>query len=169
MRTCIIEDCDITRIDAKGMCRKHYRRTIPRTPDKPNLVNCDGCGLEILRHKSKRYPKSYCSDVCRHWDMWGAWTSAWPKKEPAAKIVKAKPAHPALGGRLVAGLCNDCAQPFVALSTTGVAKFCSEACQRRTMRRARRAREYDAPGEYRYSDTCPTQHRGGGGLKRKCT
>ena len=152
MNICSIADCDNDKIMAKGLCRLHYRRTRPRTPDKPKLVQCDGCGIEILRHKSKRYPKSYCSDICSHWDQWGAWTSTWkPPVEHTAPIDKQN-AHPPITGILVAGSCYDCGTAFVTLSTTGLATYCSDQCTARTARRRRRAREHQAVGSYRYSD-----------------
>jgi hypothetical protein len=102
-----------------------------------------------MRVKSKRYPRTHCSTLCAHWDQRGAWSSAW--SAPKEAVAPSRP-QPAIAGILVAGQCHDCGTPFVAMSRTGVAKFCSDQCANRTARRNRRAREHDAPGTFRFSD-----------------
>ena len=146
---CSAIDCDSTRHEAKGLCRKHYRRTQNRTPDKPIAVACDGCGTTIYRHKSKRYPRSFCSELCSHWVQHGPWFSPLPTRRRKAKQA---PVHPPVPGKLVAGYCHDCGESFIAITTTGAAKYCSRMCATRSARRARRAREHNAPGTFRNSD-----------------
>lgn len=163
--TCTIDGC-MTAPYAKGMCRLHYRRTRPRTPDQRETVRCDACGADFDRPKrtTQRWVGTYCSYLCRdytrhggplsttlpsdHWArMYGA-TCPW---EPP--VTKAPPFR--------AGTCQDCGAPYVERAYSVPSRWCSEACARRVGRRKRKAREHDAPGTFRYIDVMRQYQRQG--------
>jgi hypothetical protein len=155
MHNCSDPSCDRAAY-IKGMCSMHYKRSRPRTPDKPRLVSCDGCGIEILRHKSKRYPKSYCSTLCSHWDQWGAWSEELPSSHWARMYGATSEWQPPTPKpsrlRFSSGTCKDCSAMFVELLSGVPSDYCSKACAKRTGKRRRRAREAGALGDFKWSD-----------------
>lgn len=150
---CTESECDVDTY-ARGLCRKHYMRTRPRTPDKPQAIECSACGTVAERMPGGHKPKyGYtCSAACRrklqygerselpseHWARWYGRTSTWtpPKPEPA---------------RFISGRCDECDTPFVTTRNGDPGIYCSNRCSKRVGRRARRAREHNAPGTFRYS------------------
>jgi len=157
---CLADDCTIEKIEAKGLCRKHYRRTRPRYPDKPRLVQCAMCGKDIWKiqggHKYKYGPT--CSTLCMkritfgwseplpelHWArMYGA-TCKWSAPKPTPESVET--------ASFRCGYCLDCGDAFIQPAIWSISSYCSDRCATRTSRRRRRAREANAEGEFRYTE-----------------
>lgn len=138
--TCTVQPCTSVKLEAKGMCRKHYKQTRPRTPDKPKVRECTGCGAPTPRLSSSKYTKTYCSELCRHWVQWGAWSVPLPKpRTPKAHAPKATTVKRDVS-------CSWCGASFQTGYTR--AKFCSRQCSRRNDRTTRRALEHHALGTY---------------------
>jgi hypothetical protein len=135
---------------AKGLCSTHYNQTQTNRHVKV-MRPCTACGTPCLKEKRDlRYLTVQCgSQLCRYWIERGAWHEPWSKAKPAVRLARK---HPKIPGSLVAGKCQDCEQPFIAMSRTGLARFCSDQCAGRSSRRTRRAREHNAPGTFRFSD-----------------
>lgn len=156
MKTCAIDGCN-AKHEALGLCRTHYRASRPRRADPKVTLTCDGCGIAVLKEKrAARYLTVQCgSPLCRHWLIWGAWSTPLPTNHPAMPVAEKpatepapKPEHPAFIGCT----CEECGRSFVTLNHGSRTNYCSTSCARRTGKRARRAREHNAPGEYRYTE-----------------
>ena len=91
-------------------------------------ANCGFCG-NLFAHDARRANKAYCSQHSHD----------------------SRP-------RFVSASCNDCGKPVMLdrqafQSTAGYGHaYCGTACNRRASKRRRRAREYNAPGEFRWVD-----------------
>jgi len=158
--TCKIDGCNATKYEALGMCRLHYRRSRPRKPDAKIEIPCDACGKSVLKEKrARRYATVQCSDpLCRKWlthgtasscelppehwaIMYGA-TSEWPESAPAAAATYGpvqKSPH----------VCAWCGETFLSHQSTAL--YCSVQCTKRRSRKIRRAREYNAPGYFTWT------------------
>lgn len=153
-KTCTEPGCD-SPVRAHRLCAKHYERTRQRTPDKPTITPCTNCGKILTRWGGGYKAKlgHFCDETCKsrfmygwseelpadHWArMYGA-TCDWvaPKEEPPA---------------FQCGTCYDCGALIVEPAWQTPSRYCSRRCSRRVGRRKRRAREFNAPGEYRYSE-----------------
>lgn len=64
-RICTVGGCGENHY-AKDLCKKHYSRTKPRTPDKRDTFTCEWCGQAFTRARRKvqRYTHIYCSQTC---------------------------------------------------------------------------------------------------------
>lgn len=121
---CIIEGCIATKHEGLGMCKRHYSASRPRAADKPRQATCSGCGIEVSRLSSKKYTKTYCSELCRHWIQWGAWSSPIPALHGVAlrqRPTKAAPIKPVLAPTQ----CVSCGAMFAASRNNTT---CSDAC-----------------------------------------
>lgn len=137
-RTCTIPGCDKPH-RAKGYCSGHYKTAFP-APAKTYDSPCDGCGINVPRQRPGRFKYIFCSELCRHWIQWGAWSS---KVRPPAHDPKPIPGPRVFG----------CAWCGIAITThDGRVRFCSTGCTRRSKRVARRAREANAPGSYTWAE-----------------
>lgn len=154
---CSIDGCG-RRLEALGLCRTHYRASRPRRADTKVPMPCDGCGEIVMKVKrAARWDTVQCgSALCRYWLRWGAWSSELPEDHMARCIgqscewvFKEKPA-PFEPRPFVDHLCAWCGAPFT--SNQSRATFCSKKCNKSRARRLRRAREFDAPGEFTWTE-----------------
>lgn len=153
MRSCSTEGCTKAH-RAKGLCATHYNQLNPNRHLKV-MVNCSGCGSETLKERrAQRYRAYFCSQLCRDHTRWGPTSCTLPATHPARQAATPRKAakQPVLKGKLVAGNCPECDSAFVAISTTGIARYCSQVCEKRSHKRTRRAREHGATGTFRYSE-----------------
>lgn len=150
---CAKDGCKNPRNAAKGMCKTHYNQTRPNRHRKI-LKTCDMCGSETVKYQqAQRYDHTYCSLTCRddatrttwpschiptdHWARWFGRTSTW-------RPIGTKAAF--FGNQ-----CDDCGESFIDIAHGVPSTYCSDRCQSRVSRRKRRAREYGAPGSYKFS------------------
>lgn len=151
---CSLDGCTRT-VRARGLCGSHYNQT--HAPDRhpKKLMACAWCGAEVLKYTDgRRKYGPVCSEQCRQWlatpycklpdDHWARWygkSSTWTPPMPDPK-------------RFVCNTCNECGIGFVEVNPHNVianySRYCSEQCQARVSRRTRKAREHNAPGNYRW-------------------
>jgi 5-methylcytosine-specific restriction endonuclease McrA len=171
---CSAEGCDRVS-NARGMCLMHFKRTRPRTPDKPRAVTCVVCGTQVWRAPVSANTRRYghtCSRACAtslikrevcelpvdHWArMWGA-TCAVNVRECArcgSPMTSRHPAriycgyackHPSTAQHRDDRSCECCGSTFSP--TSRASRWCSPRCTKTGHRRIRRAREYQAQGSY---------------------
>lgn len=151
-RTCTVEHCDKAHA-ARGFCKTHYNQQMPNRHRKHD-VTCDWCGTVAQKYtKHSRYARTFCGTTCRdhalsghagvsvlpkdHWAFWYGTTSQWtpPVILPAFQV----------------GTCNECAKVFTEAYCPTPSDYCGMTCARRSSRRRRRAREYNAPGHFTYN------------------
>lgn len=129
-------------------CRPRPRVMIEKT--------CDWCGETCLKERrQQRYSGTYCGQTCRdyarridgegscpipegHWARWYGATSAWVAPDPV------KPGF-------VSNACDDCGTAFIEANHGTPSTYCSPRCARRVAKRARRAREHGAPGQFTHT------------------
>ena len=137
-------------------CSQRCRNNQPR--------QCSVCGTTVIRHAADGWRKPNqlvtCSNECRsvvtpgraglhsqlpddHPAKWYGATSDWTPPPP-------KPA------RFVAAQCHECGKRFIgdqaAYWSRQANTYCSARCSKRVGKRRRRAREHNAPGEFRWVD-----------------
>lgn len=152
-RQCSVDGCtDMPH--GLGMCRLHYRQSQPRRPDRLEQGTCDFCGATYMRSAYGGYKNVYgkgCSQLCRtrlqhgwseqlppdHWALIYGATCEWVAPESKQTIYQSR-------------RCDECNVVIVQPSYQSRALYCSERCRDRIHRRRRRAREHNAPGEFRY-------------------
>ncbi len=138
-KTCTTDGCSRP-LRAKGMCVTHYNRQSSGR-HKTITVACDGCGTLCQKEPArlKRYPAVYCTPKCKtatqHSELW---------------LVREQTKEAIPG--FICGVCHDCGTGFVTPWSCQPSPFCSRTCRGRVARRRRRAREYEAPGSYRWVD-----------------
>lgn len=153
-RFCTVEGCG-RKCRARGLCSTHYNQQHQPDRHKATTTQCAACGEPVLKQGSrgKRY-RPTCSTMCRYYLQWGKWQASeiptvcrLPNDHPVRSAIaeKKRPEKPRV--LFVAGLCQDCGQPFVA---TQQASYCTRDCMVRYARRKRRAREANAPGDFRW-------------------
>lgn len=154
---CSVQPCDATKYEALGMCRTHYRASRPRRPDAKVALNCDGCGVVVMKEKrTRRYATVQCSDwLCRRWLTFGtAQASALPDDHMAVAMGKScdwsPPRVSKPKGIPTERSCQWCAGPFT--SARDDAKFCSRKCHKSQYKATRRGRENAVPGTYTWAD-----------------
>lgn len=153
-RTCSLPECNRLH-RARGLCATHYNQQHAPNRHAKKLVACTWCGTEVLKHSGggRKYGQ-VCSDQCRqylatpyctlpsdHWARWYGKSSAW-----APPLVKAKAEHPTFIG----GICDECGNHFVEPNHGSPSLRCSKRCARRVSKRARKARENNSPGSFRW-------------------
>lgn len=146
---CVADDCDRPAA-SKGMCHMHYKRTRPRSPDKPVERECIVCGTKVVRSPRCGYViGTTCSNECRRILTFGARCEI-PEDHPArwygatCTWVAPKPTKAAFQ----CNTCDDCGQSFIEPAPQTASTYCSRVCTKRAGRRRRRAREHDAPGDF---------------------
>jgi len=184
---CTIDGCGKPR-RARGLCIGHYNAA-HRTPNPTAEFACAYCGdaFTAERARANRYKNLYCSDRCKgaaltahatelpaeHWARWygkstplfirdcvgcgDLFTTSVPTKVRCERHCKGK-TQPA---RFTCGSCVECGASFVAETNGSPIRYCSHRCVRRTVKRRRRAREHDAPGDFTYSQVMRQYQRQG--------
>lgn len=144
-KDCTVRGCG-NPLRAKGLCSTHYNQAMLSTKRHARVSKfCHGCGVLVDRERRSRGATAHCSELCRQWSQFGAWSSPLPPDHWARMYGKACPFVPM---RSVA--CAWCDTGF--LTRNGGVRFCARACQRRAKRAARRAREFNAPGRYTWAE-----------------
>lgn len=155
MDTCTISDCTTVKY-AKGLCRLHYRRTQPRTPDQRETVTCDTCAHQFERAKRKtpRWVGTYCSYLCRDFARWGAGTCELPADHMARHFGATCKWEPPAEKQhtFQCGTCSECGASIVEPAEQTPSAWCSTQCAHRVHRRRRRAREHQAPGDFTFTE-----------------
>lgn len=142
-KTCTKDGC-VRPLRARGLCASHYNQQHQPNRYTRVMMPCSGCGAVVVKEKrTRRYATVQCSQLCRHWIQWGAWSSAWPKPERKAPTPKSLPV-------LRAYQCAWCGTHET--STRNDAKFCSRECKKRHYKMRRRATEAGASGTYTWAD-----------------
>lgn len=128
----------------------------PRASNPTTIMRCDWCGADCVKERrGRRYAKTYCTLECRdkglsnkgqtctipedHWSRWIGKTSVWTPPKPKLPAFQC-------------GQCTDCDAVFVEAYCPTPSAYCSTTCAKRAGRRRRRAREHNAPGDFRFSD-----------------
>ncbi len=129
-------------------------------------VPCDACGTLCEKEPSqlRKYSNTFCSYLCRDYTKHGPLSSELPKDHWAIAWGATCEWKPPTKARTVfiAGACGECGRGYVQMAGSTPSLWCSRLCARRVERRRRRAREHDAPGEFRYTDIVRQYHRQGG-------
>lgn len=151
-RTCTMPECNRAH-RARGLCASHYNQVHAPNRHTKKLVPCVWCETEVLKHSGGgRVYGQVCSDQCRAWltkpycvlppDHWARWygkSSAWTP--PTPKLP-----------RFVSKSCDECGTRFIEVRQAVNSKYCGRRCERRVHRRARKARENEASGTFRWVD-----------------
>ena len=168
-RTCTVDGCERPH-GARGMCYSHYgtwhRRMHGRKSNgRQTEITCIVCGA---KHLGWRKDGKFCSDTCKgqHYSQTMRRKSPLPADHPVMVLIaeaKAAKSAAAQERRLArtaarrssfewrtARECPGCACWFTPLYTPN-AICCSQRCVRRMRKQRRRAREYDAHGEFTWS------------------
>lgn len=141
-RSCTIDGCE-RKQHAKSLCKSHYNNQLPSRHKKIAVI-CECCGCTTYKEaRQRRYKRSYCSELCRDYDLWGARSS----KLPASHWVY-----------MIGATCDwspprpktfECAWCGAAGTVKGNRDtYCSDPCRFRSKRARRRAKEFGAHGTY---------------------
>lgn len=160
-KTCTREGCTKP-LRAKGLCATHYNQTLPNRHRKV-MVACDCCGVMAEKYTAtSRYTRTYCSMLCRDYERWGGQACDLPATHWARMFGATcdwKP--PAPKTTFVSNTCNDCGTKFVEELFGTASDYCSDQCKKKAHRRRRRAREFEAPGDFRWVDIMRQYRRQG--------
>lgn len=116
-------------------------------------LTCDGCGGPAVKYRqAQRYAKVYCGRLCRDYGSYGPSSCTIPKDHWARWYGRTSDWKPSRSepGTFFSGHCHECGDLIVELAYGVPSRWCSRTCERRVAKRIRRAREYGAPGEFRY-------------------
>lgn len=169
-KTCTQDGCDRP-LRARGFCVTHYNAMRGKDWAYPKVeCQCGQCGETVFKPKTSRYANRFCSWSCR--DEWQRWNKAplacvVPETHPSrsSRVPDSHPSrvplscsvpsnHPSRVVRRAwcAGYCAECGKAYVIASEWVThSRYCSMTCQRRTRRRARKAREAGASGSFTWS------------------
>lgn len=151
-RTCTEDGCDKPH-RARGFCSSHYNATKYYNRDgELKDRTCSGCGVNLERRSRYDGKPVHCSEMCRQWAHFGAWSSKLPSSHPAyvapvRKARKVKPKPPPKIKRTFE--CEWCGLEGSTHQT--IARFCSDWCARKNGKMRRRARERGATGTYSWA------------------
>ena len=167
-KICTEKDCSRP-VRAKGVCATHYNQQHQPNRHAKAMMPCSGCGEPMSKEPSRanRYGKMYCTQQCRDVYHWLGLRSS--RKQVAVYIHQPvlhmfiyrfpTPLRLRTHAVWVTGVCADCDAPFTDNQPN--ARYCSTRCTDRAGRRRRRALEYKAAGEFRYSDIMRQYRRQG--------
>lgn len=133
-RTCSIPGCDRPH-RARSYCNYHYNLQVNPRVEAPTAIPCDGCGIQVMRIRPERFKYTYCSELCRHWIQWGAWSSAHTLPTMTVAVYKPRPLwHRAVPDREIIGRqrtfvgthCTICGTAFICLYGS---RTCSKQCE----------------------------------------
>lgn len=158
---CSTTGCD-SPIRAKDLCSSHYnaqRRAAGHDYHRKVTVPCGYCNAPCDKNAaaSRGYQARYCSTKCQTWARTGYCKV--PDDHPVMALIKADRARPASRAaqeraRIAAALaprdCEDCGERFTPAVTRQI--YCTYNCKRRVLRRARRGREFEAIGSFRWTE-----------------
>lgn len=148
-KNCTLEDCGRP-LRARGYCNYHYSKLVNPRVEKPTPMMCDGCGVTVMRIRGERFKYTYCSELCRHWIQWGAWSSNYTPRYAAMTLALYKPRplwHRAVPDREIIGRrrtfvdteCAICGARFICLYGS---QTCSNQCATDNMRNTQREIKY---------------------------
>lgn len=129
--------------------RNRYCKPDCRKPSHAKVtVVCDCCGGPAVKYRrAQRYAGTYCGTLCRDHDRYGPTSCVIPKAHWARWFGRTSEWLPPLMRN--AGGCDWCDQPNPRRMS---AAYCSPRCKGRAKAQRRRARAFEAPGEYRYRE-----------------
>lgn len=157
--TCSEDGC-LRPVRAKRLCGSHYNQRHHPGRHKAEVV-CSNCGAVVLKPQTNKYTDRYCSEACRDEHRWGERRlrrerEAVEAKLPIIRGYRSWPGNPrpqprpARSKPLTVGQCRNCAEWFIDVMPQ--ARYCSEACGRKWMRRHRKARIYGATGTWTWAE-----------------
>lgn len=189
-KTCTLDGCNKP-LQARGLCSTHYNQQHQPNRHKKVTVTCACCGVDVVKDaaNAKRYKNVYCSMACRdikrtgrgpatdlpedHWARWyGVADALYTRTCVACGATFVTPweskirCHRDCDGqsdmaRFTAGSCGECGSTFVAETNGSPIVYCSLRCARRVAKRRRRARQYNAPGDFTYTQVMRQYQRQG--------
>lgn len=149
------KDCCTKNVRARDLCSAHYNQAHHASRHAKVMTPCFICDKPALKFSTGNKARaSVCSDQCKkvltfgtplpadHWARWWGKASKWTP--PKAK----KPEPPAF----ISNTCDECGEQFVERNHNNVSRYCGKRCERRVSRRARKAREHEATGTFRWVD-----------------
>lgn len=139
---CASDECDRVVI-ARGLCKMHWKRQFEKPPKKHPTV-CDGCGIEYMVERPSRGKTHHCSELCRQWSQFGAWSVKIPADHISrwfGRACKFKPLQTSCTW------CGTNVEPRRALTT-----FCKRYCHDKYGKAKRRATEVGAIGMFTWMD-----------------
>lgn len=101
------------------------------------------CVVCDVRWATTRADAKYCSELCYHFDKWGARTSAWPRRVPRA----AKPKPPPFREQRECAWCGDM---FTATKRAMI--NCSHTCKVKAIKNRRRGRQHGSTSHFTWAE-----------------
>lgn len=147
MRICDVDDCNRKHL-ARGFCGGHYRdwweAKNGRVSRESEFVD-RACIVCETVWRTRRADAKYCSQLCYHFDRWGARSSPWPKSER-----KAKPPKPMVVPFQAE---RECAWCGIRFGTSRKAQiYCSRAHKIKAIKNRRRGREYGSTSHFTWAE-----------------
>lgn len=163
---CTHDGCNRPRRE-RMLCSTHYNQKHQPNRHRKVTMQCAWCGMGVAKDPdpgaASKHAAVFCSlehrDNARrgtgehvelpadHWDRWYGRTSPWSYRAPKPKFQ--------------CGSCDDCGALIVEPTGQTASIYCGHRCARRVARRARRAREHNASGSFRYSQVMAQYQRQG--------
>lgn len=141
-KTCTKDECERP-LRARGLCAYHYRLEHP-SHVKAQTAKCDGCGIEYSVQRANRGMTHHCSELCRQWSQFGAWSSTLPKYHITKWYGQTCTVN-----FPTAYKCEWCGAPGLTKRTAQ--RFCSRECKRMQSKATRRGREHNSIGTYSWA------------------
>lgn len=145
MRVCSLEGCDKPH-RARGLCSTHYNSSRGYTKHHAQINReCAGCGKPIVRDLRYQHSPAHCSELCRQWSSFGAWSTTLPMYHISrwagrTCTVRVPTEHQ----------CESCG--CVYTTTRSKQRFCTRTCKQKQSRSNRRASERNAHGTHSRKD-----------------